>query len=607
MPRRKSDGAGGRSEDAKQDSQLPIESASDEPASLPPAGAESAPSPAGETAVPAGRPFEGGVVAEGGAQAPEDVDTAAAALGGPVAAGATPGSDEGSPPDLSTPAETASPEAEAPLSPPEPEAWQADTPLATPDLEPAPEAPRATPGRDWEADTPLATPDLEPAPDAPRANPERDWEADTPLATRDLDAKPSPRVTAEQEAAAAAAAEPVGVAATAPPVPPAPPVVEAHEHRDDEDDGGTSVAAWALGILLLLLAGAALGTWAAPKIAPRLPAGMAPVAEWLEPGSAEAEAEIAALRGELEGVEAKVGAVPSANDLDARIGAAVSPVESRLGEEIGALRQALDQAGNAETRQQLETLSADLKNQAAQLETLKSDLTGAAGQVSGDVNVFKADMEGLRAEVGSLRDQVAAQAARLDEVAKSAEARVAAAEQQAADTEQKATTALDAAEASASQALIRAAVASGAPYADAVAGLEDRGVTVPPELAAGAQSGIPTLATLRSGFPDAAHAAIQASVVAAAGDGVLARANAFLKAQVASRSLTPREGPGTDAVLSRMEEKLRQDDLAGVVAESQALPSEAQAAMADWLASARLRLGATNGLAALAASLPATN
>ena len=130
---------------------------------------------------------------------------------------------------------------------------------------------------------------------------------------------------------------------------------------------------------------------------------------------------------------------------------------------------------------------------------------------------------------------------------------------------------------------------------------------MPPALAAGAQSGIPTLASLRDSFPDAAHAAIQASVLASAGDGVLARANAFVKAQVASRSLTPQPGNGTDAVLSRMEDKLRHDDLAGTLAESQALPSEAAAAMRGWLDSAELRLGATDGLAALAPSLPATN
>ena len=128
---------------------------------------------------------------------------------------------------------------------------------------------------------------------------------------------------------------------------------------------------------------------------------------------------------------------------------------------------------------------------------------------------------------------------------------------------------------------------------------------MPEGLTAAAASGVPTLAKLRDSFPDAAHEAIRASIMASAGDGVVARSRAFLKAQVASRSLTPQPGMAPDAVLSRMEDRLRRDDLAGAVAEAAQLPSEASAAMGSWLAGARLRLGAEQGLAALDTTLPA--
>ena len=65
---------------------------------------------------------------------------------------------------------------------------------------------------------------------------------------------------------------------------------------------------------------------------------------------------------------------------------------------------------------------------------------------------------------------------------------------------------------------------------------------MPEGLTAAAASGVPTLAELRDSFPDAAHEAIRASIMASAGDGVVARSRAFLKAQVASRSLTPQPG-----------------------------------------------------------------
>ena len=133
------------------------------------------------------------------------------------------------------------------------------------------------------------------------------------------------------------------------------------------------------------------------------------------------------------------------------------------------------------------------------------------------------------------------------------------------------------------------------------------GATPPESLSAAAESGVATLSSLRESYPDAAHAAIRASIMASAGSGVLARSRAFVAAQVSSRSLTPQTGQGTDAVLSRMEERLRQDDLDGLLAEAENLPSEAAAAMGDWLAAARKRAAAIDGLATLDASLAKTN
>ena len=95
--------------------------------------------------------------------------------------------------------------------------------------------------------------------------------------------------------------------------------------------------------------------------------------------------------------------------------------------------------------------------------------------------------------------------------------------------------------------------------------------------------------------------------MASAGEGLLGRSNAYLRAQVASRSLTPQEGLSPDAVLSRMEDDLRHDDLAGALTEADDLPSEAAAAMSGWLDEARRRLAAEEGLDALNSALPANN
>lgn len=585
MSRRKSDGTEGRTDESQVEPLSP-DLPSDDASELPPAGAESAPEPVDPGTVDPGMvdPAGGGTVVEpGDAPATETVDTAAADISGSVAAGTvvagivdTTRRDDKDVPSHYVPARPApAPELSVPAE---------NTPPQTgPDLR--------------EAGPSGGAPDLSSSRPAEGVGSIATEAASEPQSGSRPDPEPFRRTEPEREEARQPERQPDRV----------PERTVAQDAHDDEDEGGASIASWVLGILLLLLAGAALGIWGGPKIAPHLPSGMQPVADWLQPGRANAEAEITSLREEISSLSARIGEAPTSADLESQIGAAVSPVESRLSEEIEGVRQSIGQFDDTEIRQRLDSLAAELQGQAAEVETLKTDLAGAAGRVTGDVNVFRSDVEGLRTEVGGLRDQVSAQATRLDEVAASAEERVAAAEQQAAEVEETATTAVDTAETNAQQALIRAAVASGAPYAEAVTALEENGVAVPPELAAGAGSGIPTIAALRDQFADAAQSAIQASVVASSGDGVLGRAGAFIKAQVASRSLTPQEGAGTDAVLSRMEDSLRNDDLAGAIAEADALPSEAGAAMSDWLEAARLRLGATEGLSALSSSTPATN
>lgn len=62
-----------------------------------------------------------------------------------------------------------------------------------------------------------------------------------------------------------------------------------------------------------------------------------------------------------------------------------------------------------------------------------------------------------------------------------------------------------------------------------------------------------------------------------------------------------------DAILSRMEAALKADDLTTVMSEADSLPSEAKAAMSDWLALAKRRFAATDAFARLAAELTPSN
>lgn len=430
----------------------------------------------------------------------------------------------------------------------------------------------------------------------------------------------TPEAVRAEEAAEEEAREAVPETAEAEPVrhaweerPPTPPSAHSEaEHPQPEDEGGgTSPAVWLLGALVFLIAGGALALWGGPKVAPHLPAGMSGVASWLSPGGDAAEAKIAALEAKL---EARVGALETqlaGGDVDTRVRAAVQASEAKIASEVGRLRDAVTASDGTALTERIAALQSAIDGQAAEVDALKNQISGAApGTVdsgaSERIDVYRAELDGVRTEVGALQGQVAGFSSRLDEVLSKADREVTTAQEKVEEIETKATADLSAAEAQASLALIRAAVASGVPYAEALKPLAESGtVSIPEGLSAGAETGVASMARLRDSFPEAAHAAIQEGIMATAQDGVLSRTKAFFQAQVATRSLSPQEGASPDAVLSRVEDKLRQDDLAGALQETAALPAEAQAAMSGWIDAAKLRAGAVEGLTTLETQLSA--
>ena len=263
-------------------------------------------------------------------------------------------------------------------------------------------------------------------------------------------------------------------------------VEEEHHEEPAEEDAGWSLPARLLTALVLLLAGAGLGIWGAPKLAPMLPTGMKPVADWLTPGAGTAEAEIAALRAQLDqglgGVEARFADLPSGSDVEQRIGAAVGAAQDAVAGEIAALKQTVGQIDPAAARQRLDRLDAAVQGQVTELKALKDQLAGTAatsGQLSDEavqkLDVYSAEVQGLRAEMGALRDKVSGLATRIDEVAANADREIATARTEVGEIQTRAATALGAAETDAALALVRAAVASGQPFAAPLEELTGRG------------------------------------------------------------------------------------------------------------------------------------
>lgn len=233
-----------------------------------------------------------------------------------------------------------------------------------------------------------------------------------------------------------------------------------------------------------------------------------------------------------------------------------------------------------------------------QVSALAAMPTDGSGVSSAAIN---AAVESLRKDIEDLKGANAAAAADLAEMAADAEAKRAAAEADAEKVRAEAEAAMKAAIHLSALGRIKAAMESGAPFADALSDLE--GYEIPPPLVKTAEAGVPSVATLADAFPEQARAALEASVRANIGESWGDRVTAFLQTTTGARSLTPREGTDPDAVLSRAEAAAKAGDFPTALAEIMTLPEVGQAAMAGWIADVQMRMNAQEAVAALSATV----
>ena len=203
---------------------------------------------------------------------------------------------------------------------------------------------------------------------------------------------------------------------------------------------------------------------------------------------------------------------------------------------------------------------------------------------SAEAAAAEESLEAFKVELGRLIDE--------------AQAQVSDAEKRAAEIEAQAAAAAAAAEREAQLSKLKAAVDGGAPYNELIAELGD----VPAELAAHADKGVPTLVVLQQTFPDAARAALATAQTVPEDASTGQRLTAFLRRQTNARSLTPKEGNDTDAVLSRAEAHLGEGQLPEALAELAALPDTAQSVMSAWLTNAKTRMAALQAVDTLSAA-----
>ena len=266
------------------------------------------------------------------------------------------------------------------------------------------------------------------------------------------------------------------------------------------------------------------------------------------------------LRADVADLRATVAQGPDLSEINARIAAIDIPEPT----DLSGVQAEID----------------DLRGQIAalprpQTDALQAQIDALRAEPDLDLTPLQDDLAALEAKLAPLQDDLAA----LEDAYAPVPDQIAALQRDMADLRALATeevaqaeAAVDTARATAGLDSLRSALVTGAPFADAVAQLQQAGVQVPAVLVDAAPDGVQTLDALQDRYDAAARAAVSASLQNAPTASVTEKLGNFLRAQVGARSLAPRDGDDPDAMTARAGAAVAEADLQGALDELAALP-----------------------------------
>ena len=329
------------------------------------------------------------------------------------------------------------------------------------------------------------------------------------------------------------------------------------EYVEEHEDEHISLSSRILRVLAILAIGAAGALWAGPKVAPLLPAGLKPVADFLSPQT-DVSTQIAALQADFDSRIAKIEADNADQDAVKQIKTALDQLaikDTELGASLGAV---------SETTETLEASIADLQAELTKINARQA-LTSQNGSISENA-------------LQEFEDKLSAITAAQQNLSKS--------QTMAVEAQQDAEGKLRLAKATSALSEISDALETGASFQKPLSILtSEAGITAPAELEGIAVSGTTALSDLKKQLPELARIALRTDAAAVSDDNTLAKFTSFLKSQVGTRSLEPQQGDDLDAVLSRIEAALDAGNLDASLNETNKLTDSAKNIMGDWIAS----------------------
>lgn len=374
-----------------------------------------------------------------------------------------------------------------------------------------------------------------------------------------------------------------------------PPSTPTQSYDEAELDAGGSLASKVLTGLALLVAGGVIALWAGPLIAPQLPAGLAPVAEFFAPQAAsDNDLRLNALEDAQRSFENRVMA--RMQDLEASNRSLADQIED-LESRPSASGGSVSAADFARLDAAIDNLRGQVADLAARVQT--GNGSSASPELQSALEQARRDLVLLRNEVAALTQSQSELDAELSSTTTDLETRLSLATANIQDVTQVAEIRIGTAQNRQLFVELERALDSGDPF---VALMNNAEIDLPQALAGVADTGVSTLVELQSEFPDLAYAAIRADIAASAGENALGRVGAFFRQQVATRSLEPIEGVTTDAILSRMDFALSRGELERVTQEASGLPFSALSVLTPWLDRVTERVGAVRALQTLTLS-----
>ena len=363
-------------------------------------------------------------------------------------------------------------------------------------------------------------------------------------------------------------------------------ILDADESISDEDivedeveheDEHINLSSRILRILAILIIGAVGALWAGPKLAPMLPAGLKPVADFLSP-QANISAEVAALQTNF---EARIAKIESANDEQ---------------DPMAHITPALDQlkSSDAELAASIDTLLQTGKTLEEAVSSLQAEVTKIVAR------------QALRTQNGQVSNEALQQFETRLATITAAQQELSQSQTMAVEAQQDAKGKLRLAGATHALAQISDALDMGKPFQESLAQFSDvTGIAAPAELLDIATNGTPSLFALKQQLPSLARLALRNDAAANTDQTAFGTFSSFLKSQVGTRSLEPQTGDGLDAVLSRIEAALEAGDPDNALTQTNTLGDLALQIMGNWVASLARLNNATSAVQTLQQQLMA--